>query len=166
MAQSPARARRALSPKPAPLETAQSRLEECAVRNRPAYELYRASTNVVVAVGRRDELKKTGERLNWTGVSGENFRGAERSVEDAFARYRSLGGTAATAEQVTHTEDPCRDEGEQLGNMVRHVHAPGAQPITQSRSMPAPSGSLPSPTGSVTAPPGSVPVPPPKGAPQ
>jgi hypothetical protein len=146
------RAARVLQPAPAALREAELRLENCVVRNRPAHDLWQASVRVAIAVERRDELRKVGERMNWGASTRENFQRSERDVAEQFARYVSLGGAARAAEEVTRGTEPCREERMQLDAAVRTAYPSEPSPITQSRTLQVPSG--------------SVPVPPPKAAPK
>lgn len=120
--------------------------EACVYKNLAAYQLYRASESVVAGVYRRDELKTTGERLGWKLAALENFQQAERDLAAHWQRYRSLGGTAARAENVVPTENPCKEARAKVNAAVREAYSSGRpSPVTRSATKIAPPGGSPAP---------------------
>lgn len=117
---------------------AEQRLAQCVAVNRSAFEQFRAAGSVVADVYRRDELKKTGERLEWKLATLENFKNSERTLAQSFARYKAVGGTASTPESVVRTGDPCRDRSEKLNAAVREAYGSKPSPVTRSGTLIAP----------------------------
>ena len=117
-------------PSPAVLE-AEREHEACVVRNRRAWDLAQSSERVEAARYRRDEMRKTGERLEWKLASRDNFDRAERELAVQFDRYRSLGGGARTAEEVVRAEDPCREARAKVNAAVREAY-PGGPGLSRS----------------------------------
>ena len=124
--------RGAIPETPPAVREAQQRLDECVAANQRAFKLFRASTSVVAVVRNRDEMKKTGERMNWKLATADNYRNAERTLAEHFARYSAFGGTASTPEAVVPAADPCRDHAEKLNAAVREAYGGKPSPVTRS----------------------------------
>jgi hypothetical protein len=115
--------------------------EACVYRNLARYRLYQASESVVAGVNRRDELKKTGERLEWKLATRENVQQAERDLAARWERYRSLGGAAARAEDVVRTENPCKEALAKVDAARREAYSSGnSSSVTRSAVRIAPPG--------------------------
>lgn len=112
---------RAIPPTPPEVHEAQRQLDDCVSANRPAHELWRASNNVVATLHRRNELKKTGERRGWKLSSVENFQRSEHELAGHFARYKTLGSAARSAEDVVRGHEPCREAQTKLDTAVREA---------------------------------------------
>ena len=124
--------RGAIPETPPAVREAQQRLDQCVSANQSAFQLFRASNSVVAGVRNRDELKKVGERLEWKLATVDNYKNAERTLAESFARYRAFGGTASTPEAVVTAADPCRDHAEKLNAAVREAYGGKASPVTRS----------------------------------
>lgn len=135
--------RGAIPETPAAVRQAQRRLDECVVANQPAFQLFRASNSVVSGVRHRDEMKRVGERSEWKLATVANYRNAERTLAEGFARYKALGGTASKPESVSPAANPCREHEDKLSAAAREAYGGKPSPVTRSAVRVAPPAEKP-----------------------